>query len=67
MNNFAGNHYVNNVIANIKKKLMDNGRELNAKQQSPFLTGYRPESNKSPEFYEENTNYFQEHFQEQPQ
>ena len=32
--------YLNNEVAKVKKKLMDHERELNAKQQSPFISVY---------------------------
>ena len=38
----SGNHYVNNIVANVEGKIMNHGRQINAKQQSPFTTGYRP-------------------------
>ena len=38
---------------------MDYGREINPKQQYPFLVGYCPEVNTLPELDEENTNCFQ--------
>ena len=39
----AGDHYVKNIVANVEDKIMKHGRQINAKQQSPFTTGYRPE------------------------
>ena len=55
-----GDHYVKNVFPNIQNKLMDHGRELNYKQQSPFISIYHPELNISPDLDQENTYYFQE-------
>ena len=39
---------------------MHHGRELNTKQQSPFISGYHPELNMSPEIDQDNASYFQE-------
>ena len=43
------NHYVNNAIENLQKKLIDHSRELNNKQQYPFFTVYFPELDTLPE------------------
>ena len=38
-----GDHYAKNIVAHVEDKLMNHGCQLNAKQQSPFTTGYIPE------------------------
>ena len=38
---------------------MHYGRELNDKQQSPFISGYRPKLKISPKIYHNNTCHFQ--------
>ena len=43
-----GDHYVNNIVANVEDKLMNHWRQLNVKQKSPFTTGYIPEMGMSP-------------------
>ena len=45
----SGEHYFKNIMANVEDKLMNHKRQLNAKQQSPFTTGYRPEMDTLPE------------------
>ena len=56
----SGNHYGKNIVANVEDKLMNHRRQLNAKQQSPFTTGYRPDMDTSLELYTKKLNYFQE-------
>ena len=56
----SGDHYVKNIVANVYKKLMNHGRQITAKQQSPFTTGYRHEMDPSPELDTKQINYFQE-------
>ena len=56
----SGDHYVKNVVTNVQRKLQAHGRELNAKQQSPMTTGYRPELDTSPELDANNISYYQE-------
>ena len=39
----SGEHYVKNIVAYVEDELMNHRRQLYTKQQSPFITGYRPE------------------------
>ena len=39
---------MNNFAANVQKKLMVNGRIINYKQDSPFISGYNPKINTPP-------------------
>ena len=56
----SGDHYVKNIGAYVKEKVMNHGRQINAKQQSPFTTGYRTERDTSLELDAKHLNYFQE-------
>ena len=56
----SGDKYVANLVADVKKKLEQAGRSLNAKQKSPFTIGYRPEMDTTPELGDDQVNYFQE-------
>ena len=42
----SGDHYMKNIVSNVQKKLTDQGRELNTKQQPQLLNGYEPELDK---------------------
>ena len=44
-----GDHYVKNIIANAKKRLKKNGRQLKTNHHSPFTQGYFPEMETFPE------------------
>ena len=44
----SGDHYVKNIVANGEDKLINHGHQINAKQQSPFITGYRTDMDTSP-------------------
>ena len=41
-------NYVKSIVDNVEDKILNHVRQLNAKQQSLFTTGYRPEMNTSP-------------------
>ena len=47
-------------MENIDNKFMNHGRQLNAKQQSPFTTEYIPEMDTYPELYVRQINYSEE-------
>ena len=56
----SGENHVKKIVAKVEYKLINHGRQINAKQQSPFTTGYRPEMDTSPKLDDKNFNYFQE-------
>lgn len=56
----SGDHYVKSIVEDIQAKLNKIGRQLNANQQSPFSSGYRPEFDTSPELDDEGVSTFQE-------
>ena len=56
----SGNHCAKNIVANVEYKLMNHVHQLNAKQQSPFTTGYRTKMDTSTELDDNKINYFKE-------
>ena len=56
----SGDKYVANLVADVKTKLGQAGRSLNANQRSPFSIGYRPEMDTTPELTDNQVRYFQE-------
>ena len=56
----SGDHYVKNIVNNVEEQLKSHGRQLNANQKSPFMSGYRPEMDISPELNDKQVNLYQE-------
>ena len=56
---FSSSQYIQNAVKNVEEHLMKKGQKLPSSTKSPWSSGYRPETDTSPELSASDAAYFQ--------